>query len=85
MLTYVCQLWLIVLQSALVSDYLRHLRRSGGIGNYQISFHYYLTPHLLQNLLEIPLERKAGKVFAPKQFEKLYYHCEDINASQRDE
>jgi dynein heavy chain len=46
--------------------------------------HYYMNVNRMQMLLELPLERKAGRVFAPMASEKCIYFIEDINMPQVD-
>ena len=44
-----------------------------------ISFNYYTTSLMLQQVMEKPLEKKAGKNFGPPGNKKLVYFIDDMN------
>lgn len=52
---------------------------------YQIvNFNYYTDSTLLQTILEQPLEKKAGKTYAPVGKFKLIYFIDDLNMPELD-
>lgn len=49
-----------------------------------INFNFYTDANALQLMLEQNLEKKAGKMFAPKGTSKLIYFVDDLNMPARD-
>eukprot|EP00916_Digyalum_oweni_P005776 GHVL01010034.1.p1 GENE.GHVL01010034.1~~GHVL01010034.1.p1 ORF type:complete len:2742 (+),score=421.27 GHVL01010034.1:35-8227(+) len=47
--------------------------------NHVMNFNYYTDASLLQLMLELPLEKKAGKVYAPPGKMRLVYFVDDLN------
>ncbi|KAL3288579.1 hypothetical protein HHI36_003018 [Cryptolaemus montrouzieri] len=50
----------------------------------RIPFNFYTTSELLQHILEKPLEKKAGRVFAPSGGKNLIYLIDDMNMPEVD-
>ena len=50
-----------------------------------VNFNYYTDSALLQNSLEQPLEKKAGRTYAPPGKYKLIYFIDDINMPMLDD
>lgn len=44
-----------------------------------VSFNFYTTSQMLQNLLDSSLEKKAGKNYAPPGQFKMIYFIDDLN------
>jgi dynein heavy chain len=44
-----------------------------------VPFNYYTTSAMLQNVLEKPLEKKAGRNYGPPGSKKLIYFIDDMN------
>jgi dynein heavy chain len=44
-----------------------------------VNFNYYTDSMLLQTILEQPLEKKAGRTYAPIGKYKLIYFIDDLN------
>ena len=44
-----------------------------------VPFNFYTTSEMLQNLLEKPLEKKAGRNYGPPGTKKLIYFVDDMN------
>ncbi|CAF0866110.1 unnamed protein product, partial [Didymodactylos carnosus] len=49
-----------------------------------IPLNFYTTSEILQNSLEKPLEKKAGRNFGPLGHKKLIYFIDDFNMPERD-
>ena len=49
-----------------------------------VNFNYYTDSTLLQTILEQPLEKKAGKTYAPVGKFKLIYFIDDLNMPELD-
>uniref|UniRef100_A0A4W4HCE4 Dynein, axonemal, heavy polypeptide 9 like n=1 Tax=Electrophorus electricus TaxID=8005 RepID=A0A4W4HCE4_ELEEL len=50
----------------------------------KVPFNYYTTSAMLQRVLEKPLEKKAGRNFAPPGTKKLIYFIDDLNMPEVD-
>ncbi|TRY96398.1 hypothetical protein DNTS_010073 [Danionella cerebrum] len=50
----------------------------------KVPFNYYTTSAMLQRVLEKPLEKKAGRNFAPPGNKKLIYFVDDLNMPEVD-
>lgn len=44
-----------------------------------VPFNFYTTSEMLQNILEKPLEKKAGRNYGPPGTKKLIYFVDDMN------
>lgn len=44
-----------------------------------VPFNFYTTSQMLQNILEKPLEKKAGKNYGPPGTKRLIYFIDDMN------
>ncbi|XP_063612420.1 dynein beta chain, ciliary-like, partial [Penaeus indicus] len=64
-------------KTALLNEKLNSLSEEYAVCN--VPFNYYTTSELLQRVLERPLEKKAGKNYAPPGNKKLVYFIDDIN------
>mmetsp|Transcript_7678 Transcript_7678/g.7081 ORF Transcript_7678/g.7081 Transcript_7678/m.7081 type:complete len:116 (+) Transcript_7678:2470-2817(+) len=49
-----------------------------------VNFNYYTDSALLQTILEQPLEKKAGRTYAPVGKYKLIYFVDDLNMPMLD-
>ena len=47
--------------------------------NYSINFNFYTDFNLLMTMMDIPLEKKAGRLFGPPGKLKLIYFIDDLN------
>uniref|UniRef100_A0A8D0L2M4 Dynein axonemal heavy chain 11 n=1 Tax=Sphenodon punctatus TaxID=8508 RepID=A0A8D0L2M4_SPHPU len=50
----------------------------------KVPFNYYTTSAMLQRVLERPLEKKAGRNYAPPGTKKLIYFIDDLNMPEVD-
>uniref|UniRef100_W5MKY4 Dynein, axonemal, heavy polypeptide 9 like n=1 Tax=Lepisosteus oculatus TaxID=7918 RepID=W5MKY4_LEPOC len=50
----------------------------------KVPFNYYTTSAMLQRVLEKPLEKKAGRNFAPPGTKRLIYFIDDLNMPEVD-
>ncbi|XP_060774018.1 dynein axonemal heavy chain 11 [Neoarius graeffei] len=50
----------------------------------KVPFNYYTTSAMLQRVLEKPLEKRAGRNFAPPGTKKLIYFVDDLNMPEVD-
>ncbi|MGH0152203.1 UNVERIFIED_CONTAM: hypothetical protein FKN15_022155 [Acipenser sinensis] len=50
----------------------------------KVPFNYYTTSAMLQRVLEKPLEKKAGRNYAPPGTKKLIYFIDDLNMPEVD-
>lgn len=69
-------------KSVIVSDKLNTLS-----GNYLITnvpFNFYTTSDMLQQILEKPLEKKAGRNFGPPGNKTMIYFVDDMNMTEVD-
>ncbi|KAK7067105.1 hypothetical protein SK128_011275 [Halocaridina rubra] len=64
-------------KSALLNEILNSMPEEYSVCN--VPFNYYTTSELLQRVLEKPLEKKAGRNYAPPGTKKLIYFIDDIN------
>ncbi|CAL4130200.1 unnamed protein product, partial [Meganyctiphanes norvegica] len=64
-------------KSALLTEKLNSLPEDFAVCS--VPFNYYTTSELLQRILEKPLEKKAGKNYAPPGNKRLVYCIDDIN------
>jgi dynein heavy chain len=46
---------------------------------FSINMNYYTDSTLLQSMMEMPLEKKAGRLFAPPGNQRLIYYIDDLN------
>ncbi|KAG9349499.1 hypothetical protein JZ751_027944, partial [Albula glossodonta] len=69
-------------KTILVSDKVSKLREDYMVA--KIPFNYYTTSAMLQRVLEKPLEKKAGRNFAPPGTKKLIYFIDDLNMPEVD-
>ena len=44
-----------------------------------VPFNFYTTSEMLQNILEKPLEKKAGRNYGPPGSKKIVYFIDDMN------
>ena len=44
-----------------------------------VPFNFYTTSQMLQNILEKPLEKKAGRNFGPPGTKRMIYFIDDMN------
>ena len=49
-----------------------------------VPMHYYMTSEMVQCVLEKPLEKKAGKAFAPPGDKRTIFFLDDLNAAHAD-
>ena len=49
-----------------------------------VPFNFYTTSSMLQTVLEKPLEKKAGRKFAPQGTKQLVYFIDDMNIPEVD-
>ena len=47
-----------------------------------IPFNFYTTSMMLQNIMERPLEKKAGRNYGPPGSKRLIYFIDDMNMPQ---
>ncbi|XP_076032504.1 dynein heavy chain at 93AB [Oratosquilla oratoria] len=64
-------------KTALINEKLSTLPEDHAVCN--VPFNYYTTSELLQRVLEKPLEKKAGRNYAPPGNKRLVYFVDDIN------
>ncbi|XP_043931285.1 dynein axonemal heavy chain 11-like [Protopterus annectens] len=69
-------------KTVLVSDCVTKLSDDFMIS--KVPFNYYTTSAMLQRVLEKPLEKKAGRNFAPPGTKKLIYFIDDLNMPEVD-
>ncbi|OQV20869.1 Dynein beta chain, ciliary [Hypsibius exemplaris] len=70
-------------KSVLMSDSLKRLPAD----NYavtQISFNFYTTSMMLQNMMEKPLEKKSGRSYGPVGNKRMIYFLDDMNMPEVD-
>lgn len=70
-------------KTVLMNDKLRSLSEDFMVAN--VPFNFYTTSHMLQNVLEKPLEKKAGRNFGPPGTRRLIYFADDLNMPEVDE
>uniref|UniRef100_A0AAY4DSH0 Dynein, axonemal, heavy polypeptide 9 like n=1 Tax=Denticeps clupeoides TaxID=299321 RepID=A0AAY4DSH0_9TELE len=69
-------------KTILVSDKVAKLKEDYMVA--KVPFNYYTTSAMLQRVLEKPLEKKAGRNFAPSGAKKLIYFVDDLNMPEVD-
>ncbi|XP_069077648.1 dynein axonemal heavy chain 11-like [Pleurodeles waltl] len=69
-------------KTILVSDKLSRLSEDYMVA--KVPFNYYTTSAMLQRVLEKPLEKKAGRNYAPPGTKKLIYFIDDLNMPEVD-
>ncbi|KAM8838403.1 dynein axonemal heavy chain 11 [Synchiropus picturatus] len=69
-------------KTILVSDKVGRLKEDYMVA--KVPFNYYTTSAMLQRALEKPLEKKAGRKFAPPTAKKLIYFIDDLNMPEVD-
>ncbi|XP_059622514.1 dynein beta chain, ciliary-like [Phlebotomus argentipes] len=70
-------------KSVIVSDKLNNLQDSYLVTN--APFNFYTTSNMLQSVLEMPLEKKAGRNFGPPGNKQMIYFIDDINMPEVDQ
>ena len=65
-------------KSVLMSDFLKRLP-TDDYAVTQISFNYYTTSMMLQNMMEKPLEKKSGRSYGPVGSKRMIYFLDDMN------
>ncbi|KAG7214621.1 hypothetical protein INR49_010513 [Caranx melampygus] len=68
-------------KTILVSDKVAKLKEDYMVA--KVPFNYYTTSAMLQRVLEKPLEKKAGRKFAPPTAKRLIYFIDDLNMPER--
>ncbi|KAM3866414.1 LOW QUALITY PROTEIN: dynein axonemal heavy chain 11 [Diretmus argenteus] len=69
-------------KTILVSDKVAKLKEDYVVT--KVPFNYYTTSAMLQRILEKPLEKKAGRNFAPPATKRLIYFIDDLNMPEVD-
>ncbi|KAK5608169.1 hypothetical protein CRENBAI_003200 [Crenichthys baileyi] len=69
-------------KTTLVSDKVTKLKEDYMVA--KVPFNYYTTSAMLQRVLEKPLEKKAGRKFAPPTAKRLIYFIDDLNMPEVD-
>lgn len=69
-------------KTVLVQEKLRNLPDSYAVTN--VPFNFYTTSEMLQKILEKPLEKKAGRVYAPPGNKTMIYFIDDMNMPEVD-
>ncbi|XP_033960741.1 dynein axonemal heavy chain 11 [Pseudochaenichthys georgianus] len=69
-------------KTILVSDKVAKLKEDFIVA--KVPFNYYTTSAMLQRVLEKPLEKKAGRKFAPPTAKRLIYFIDDLNMPEVD-
>ncbi|XP_075466168.1 dynein axonemal heavy chain 11-like [Ascaphus truei] len=69
-------------KTVLVSDKVTKLSEDYMVA--KVPFNYYTTSAMLQRVLEKPLEKKAGRNYAPPGTKKLIYFIDDLNMPEVD-
>nr|XP_054595116.1 dynein axonemal heavy chain 11 [Nothobranchius furzeri] len=69
-------------KTILVSDKVTKLKEDFVVA--KVPFNYYTTSAMLQRVLEKPLEKKAGRKFAPPTAKRLIYFIDDLNMPEVD-
>ena len=64
-------------KTVLMNDKMMSLPEDFIIAN--VPFNFYTTSHMLQSILEKPLEKKAGKNYGPPGTKRLIYFIDDMN------
>ena len=69
-------------KTVLMNDKLKSLSDDFMVTN--VPFNFYTTSQMLQNILEKPLEKKAGRNFGPPGTRRLIYFVDDLNMPEVD-
>ena len=69
-------------KTVFVNDKLSQLSEDWAVVN--VPFNFYTTSEMLQNVLEKPLEKKAGRNYGPPGTKKLIYFIDDMNMPEVD-
>ncbi len=69
-------------KTVLINDKLGQLSEDWLVVN--VPFNFYTTSEMLQNVLEKPLEKKAGRNYGPPGTKKLIYFIDDMNMPEVD-
>lgn len=69
-------------KSVIVSDKLQNMPDKFLVQN--VPFNFYTTSEMLQKVLEKPLEKKAGRNYAPPGNKKVIYFIDDMNMPEVD-
>ncbi|XP_029686282.1 dynein heavy chain 11, axonemal isoform X1 [Takifugu rubripes] len=69
-------------KTILVTDKVSKLKEDYMVA--KVPFNYYTTSAMLQRVLEKPLEKKAGRKFAPPTAKRLIYFIDDLNMPEVD-
>ena len=65
-------------KSVLMNDSLKRLP-TDDFAVTQISFNFYTTSMMLQNMMEKPLEKKSGRSYGPVGNKRMIYFIDDMN------
>lgn len=69
-------------KSVIVADKLKNLSLRYSVTN--VPFNFYTTSQMLQDILEKPLEKKAGRNFGPPGNNTMIYFIDDMNMPEVD-
>lgn len=69
-------------KSVIVADKMGALPEGYAVTN--VPFNFYTSSEMLQNILEKPLERKAGRVYGPPGNKTMLYFIDDMNMPEVD-
>ena len=69
-------------KTVLMNDKLKSLSEAYMVTN--VPFNFYTTSQMLQNVLEKPLEKKAGRNYGPPGTRRLIYFVDDMNMPEVD-
>ncbi len=69
-------------KTVLMNDKLKGLSEDWVVVN--VPFNFYTTSEMLQNVLEKPLEKKAGRNYGPPGAKRLIYFIDDMNMPEVD-
>ncbi|GLG99541.1 Dynein heavy chain, cytoplasmic [Gryllus bimaculatus] len=69
-------------KTVIISDKLNNLSEEYAVTN--VPFNFYTTSEMLQKILEKPLEKKAGRNFAPRGNKIMVYTIDDMNMPEVD-
>ncbi|KAJ8974478.1 hypothetical protein NQ317_016132 [Molorchus minor] len=69
-------------KTVIVAEKLNSLSDNYAVTN--VPFNFYTTSEMLQNILETPLEKKAGRVYGPPGSKTMIYFIDDMNMPEVD-
>ena len=69
-------------KTVLINDKLKSMSEDWVTVN--VPFNFYTTSEMLQNVLEKPLEKKAGRNYGPPGAKRLIYFIDDMNMPKVD-